>query len=164
MISKPSRRSLAAPISTLGRDATQFGVKPNSADEQTRALQRAIDETARLRVPLALPPGTYRSSMLTLREGSQLIGIRGATRLIFAGGGPSLFNAERAANVALADLTLLRALVEKTGPSAKLHLVQGADHAFALPKGSARSQKDVYEEIAGAVADFGATLAASSGG
>ncbi|MDU3047458.1 MAG: TIGR03808 family TAT-translocated repetitive protein, partial [Bradyrhizobium sp.] len=31
-------------ISTLGRDATQYGVKPNSPDDQTRALQRAIDE------------------------------------------------------------------------------------------------------------------------
>ena len=48
----------AAPLtSTLGRDATQYGVRPNSPDDQTRALQRAIDEAARAQVPLALPPG-----------------------------------------------------------------------------------------------------------
>lgn len=98
--------ALAAPISTLGRDATQFGLRPNSTDDQTRSLQRAIDETTKARVPLALPPGTYRSSMLTLREGSQLVGIRGATTLAYVGGGPSLLNAERAGNVALNDLTL----------------------------------------------------------
>jgi predicted alpha/beta-hydrolase family hydrolase len=67
-------------------------------------------------------------------------------------------------NDALADLTLIRGLVEKIGPAAKLHMVQGADHAFAMPEGSERSPQDVYEEIAGAVADFGATLAASKGG
>ena len=35
----------AAPLtSALGRDATQYGVRPGSPDDQTRALQRAIDE------------------------------------------------------------------------------------------------------------------------
>src|SRR5918912_2967309 len=78
----------AAPLtSTLGRDATQYGVRPGSPDDQTRALQRAIDEAARAQVPLALPPGAYRSSLLRLAEGSQLIGVRGATRLVFTGGG-----------------------------------------------------------------------------
>jgi hypothetical protein len=49
----------AAPtISALGVDAGQFGVRPGSADDQSRALQRALDETARTRRPLALPPGS----------------------------------------------------------------------------------------------------------
>ena len=39
----------AAPLtSTLGRDATQYGVRPNAPEDQTRALQRAIDEATRL--------------------------------------------------------------------------------------------------------------------
>ena len=34
----------AAPLtSALGRDATQYGVRPGSPDDQTRALQRAIE-------------------------------------------------------------------------------------------------------------------------
>ena len=52
----------AAPLtSALGRDATQYGVRPGSPDDQTRALQRAIDEAARAQVPLALPPCATRS-------------------------------------------------------------------------------------------------------
>src|SRR3954449_8321207 len=61
----------AAPLaSTLGRDVTQYGVRPGSPDDQTRNLQRAIDEAARAQVPLALPPGVYRTGMLRLQNGS----------------------------------------------------------------------------------------------
>ena len=42
-LSWPPDAAQAAPlISTLGRDATQSGVRPNSPDDQTRALQRAM--------------------------------------------------------------------------------------------------------------------------
>jgi uncharacterized secreted repeat protein (TIGR03808 family) len=119
--------AIAAPISTLGRDATQFGVKPNSPDDQTRNLQRAIDEAAKARVPLALPPGTYRSSMLTLREGTQILGIRGATKLVYNGGGASLLNAGHASHILLSDLALDGgniALPERRG---LLHVVDGRD-------------------------------------
>jgi uncharacterized secreted repeat protein (TIGR03808 family) len=96
----------AAPLtSTLGRDATQYGVKPGSPDDQTRALQRAIDEAARAQVPLAIPPGVYRTGMLRLQSGSQLVGIRGATRLVFSGGA-SLLLGEGADRVGLTGLTL----------------------------------------------------------
>src|SRR6266568_8505471 len=66
----------AAPLtSALGRDATQYGVRPGSPDDQTAKLQRAIDETARAEVPLALPPGVYRTGMLRLSNSSQLVGV-----------------------------------------------------------------------------------------
>ena len=96
----------AAPLaSTLGRDATQYGVKPGNPDDQTRALQRAVDEAARAQVPLALPPGVYRTGMLRLQSGSQLIGVRGATKLVFTGGA-SMFLGEGAARIGLAGITL----------------------------------------------------------
>ena len=58
----------AAPLtSTLGRDVTQYGVRPGSPDDQTAKLQRAIDEAARAQAPLALPPGVYRTGMLRLQ-------------------------------------------------------------------------------------------------
>jgi uncharacterized secreted repeat protein (TIGR03808 family) len=95
----------AAPLTAmLGRDATQYGVRPGSADDQTRALQHAIDEAARAGMPLALPPGVYRTGMLRLQSGTQLIGVRGATKLAFTGGASMLLS-EGADNVGLAGIT-----------------------------------------------------------
>jgi uncharacterized secreted repeat protein (TIGR03808 family) len=91
--------------STLGRDATQYGVHPGGPDDQTKVLQRAIDEAARAQVPLALPPGVYRTGMLRLQSGSQLVGVRGATRLVF-NGGASMFSGEGANSVGLINVTL----------------------------------------------------------
>lgn len=96
----------AAPLtSTLGRDATQYGVRPGSPDDQTRVLQRAIDEAARAQVPLALPPGVYRSGLLRLSSGTQLVGVRGATRLVF-NGGASLLQSEGADHIGISNITL----------------------------------------------------------
>ena len=101
-----STGSHAAPLmATLGRDAAHYGVTPGGPDDQTRALQRAINETARERVPLALPPGVYRTSMLTLPDGARLVGVRGATRLVLSGG-PSLIAASRCEGVGLTGLAI----------------------------------------------------------
>jgi uncharacterized secreted repeat protein (TIGR03808 family) len=80
-------------------------VRPGSDDDQTKALQKAIDEAARMRSPLALPPGVYRAGMLRLSSGTQLIGVRGATRLVFTGGA-SMLSGEGADNVTLTGITL----------------------------------------------------------
>ncbi len=102
----PATAARAAPLtSTLGRDITQYGVRPNSPDDQTRALQRAIDDATRAMVPLALPPGIYRSGLLRLSTGTQLIGVRGATILKFSGGA-SLLAGEGADHIDLNGLTL----------------------------------------------------------
>jgi uncharacterized secreted repeat protein (TIGR03808 family) len=99
------RAARAAPlISTLGRDATQYGVHPGSPDDQTKLLQRAIDEAARAQMPLALPPGVYRTGMLRLQNGTQLVGVRGATRLVF-NGGASMLSGEGANSVGLLNIT-----------------------------------------------------------
>ncbi|MDE2603378.1 MAG: TIGR03808 family TAT-translocated repetitive protein [Bradyrhizobium sp.] len=96
----------AAPlISVLGRDATQHGVRSGSADDQTKALQHAIDEAARAQVPLALPPGVYRTGLLHLQSGTQLVGVRGATKLIF-NGGASMLQSEGAGHIGLTGITL----------------------------------------------------------
>ncbi len=66
-LAMPSEPARAAQLtSTLGRDATQYGVRPGSVEDQTKNLQRAIDEAARAQVPLALPPGVYRTGPLRL--------------------------------------------------------------------------------------------------
>jgi uncharacterized secreted repeat protein (TIGR03808 family) len=96
----------AAPLtSALGRDITQYGVRPGSPDDQTKVLQRAIDDAAHAQVPLALPPGVYRTGMLRLQSGTQLVGIRGATKLVF-NGGASMLSGEGAGSIGLSGLTL----------------------------------------------------------
>ena len=101
----PDAARAAPPTSALGRDATQYGVRPGSPDDQTRALQRAIDEAARAQAPLALPPGVYRTGMLRLQNGTQLVGVRGATRLVFSGGA-SMLQGEGAGSIGLSNITL----------------------------------------------------------
>ena len=91
-------------MSSLGRDATQYGVHPGSPDDQTKLLQRAIDEAARAEAPLALPPGVYRTSQLRLQSGTQLVGVRGATRFVF-NGGASMLSGEGASGVGLVNIT-----------------------------------------------------------
>jgi uncharacterized secreted repeat protein (TIGR03808 family) len=96
----------AAPLtSMLGRDATQYGVRPGSPDDQTRALQRAIDEAARAQVPLALPPGIYRTGMLRFQNGTQLVGVRGATKFVF-NGGASMLLGEGAGSIGITNVSL----------------------------------------------------------
>src|SRR6186713_979946 len=96
----------AAPLtSTRGRDVTQYGVRPGSPDDQTRNLQRAIDEAARAQAPWALPPGVYRTGMLRLQSGTQLVGVRGATKLVF-NGGASMLQSEGGCGIGLTNITL----------------------------------------------------------
>jgi len=106
MLTTAARPVLAAPLpSALGRDATQFGVRVNSDDDQTAALQKAINDAARAQVPLALPPGVFQTKTLQLPAGAQLIGVRGASRLSFIGGA-SLIASDDANGLSLINLTL----------------------------------------------------------
>jgi uncharacterized secreted repeat protein (TIGR03808 family) len=95
----------AAPLSSFGVDATQLGVRAGGGAEQSNMLQSAIDRTAGARVPLMLGPGDYRVSGLSLPSGTQLIGVRGATRLIFSGGS-AMFSARGGDHITLAGLAI----------------------------------------------------------
>ncbi len=114
----PAAAAPAAPsISALGIDAAQFGLRPGSSEDQSRALQRAVDETARTRSPLAIAPGTYRVGGVKLAPGTQIIGVRGATKLMLSDGRP-LFSAGAADHVGLSGLVLdgaKRPLPDRTG-------------------------------------------------
>ena len=50
---------------------------------------------------------------------------------------------------ALADLSLLRPIVDGLGPRATLHVVEGADHGFGVLKRSGRTPADVMDELTG---------------
>ncbi|MDO8980195.1 MAG: TIGR03808 family TAT-translocated repetitive protein [Afipia sp.] len=120
----PARAALLT--STLGRDATQYGVRPNSPDDQTRALQRAINESSNAQVPLVLPPGTYRTGALKLPNGAQLVGVRGATVLQFTGGS-SLVGSGGASGIALTGLTLDGSGIKLPNRRGLVHFENGLD-------------------------------------
>src|SRR5881392_1320557 len=80
--------SSTVPVSGLGVDAIHLGVRFNGSDDQTEALQRAIDRTAGARLPLILAPGVYRARGLVLPAGSRLIGVPGATHIMAADNAP----------------------------------------------------------------------------
>jgi uncharacterized protein len=54
----------------------------------------------------------------------------------------------------LADLGLITSVCERLGPRATLHVVEGADHSFAVLKGSGRTEAEVMEELVATVTDF----------
>src|SRR5262249_14490056 len=78
-------------------------VRAGSFEDQSRALQDAIDQAAGARVPLVLGPGVYRAGDLKLPSGAQIVGVRGATRLVLTQG-PSLISATRVDTIGLTGL------------------------------------------------------------
>lgn len=96
-----------------------------------------------------------------------LDGVRGLAFLGFplhAPNRPSAGRAEHLARVSipmlflqgtrdtLADLALLRPVVEALGSRAEMHVVEGGDHSFKVPKRSGGSAEDVMADLADAVA------------
>lgn len=54
----------------------------------------------------------------------------------------------------LADLGLITSVCGRLGPRAALHVVEGADHSFAVLKRSGRTDTEVMEELALTVAEW----------
>lgn len=54
----------------------------------------------------------------------------------------------------LAELTLMTPLCCRLGARATLHVVEGGDHSFHVPKRSGRSDAEVIQELSDAVLDF----------
>ena len=60
----------------------------------------------------------------------------------------------------LADLTLLRPLCDRLQGQARLHVIEGADHSFHVPKKSGRTDEDVLREMGEVAADWASGLSA----
>ena len=58
----------------------------------------------------------------------------------------------------LADLTLLRPILQALGPRAALEVVPEGDHSFAVPKRTGRTREQVLEALADRIAAFAGTL------
>jgi uncharacterized secreted repeat protein (TIGR03808 family) len=107
----------ATPGGGFGLDVTKFRVRPNGVEDQSRALQEAINAAAGSRVPLFFPPGVYRAGDLILPSGAHLVGVPGASRILL-GYGASLAASSRAEQIILSGLTFdggSRPLPEKRG-------------------------------------------------
>ncbi|MBX3535296.1 MAG: TIGR03808 family TAT-translocated repetitive protein, partial [Xanthobacteraceae bacterium] len=107
----------SAAVGTFGVDVTKLGVRPNAADDQSRALQEAINAAAGSRVPLFFPPGVYRAADIVLPSGAHLVGVPGSSRIAL-GYGASIFASSRAEQISLIGLVfdgVSRPLPEKRG-------------------------------------------------
>src|SRR5262245_19648513 len=74
---RPAATATTVPVSGLGVDAVHLGVRFNGNEDQTEALQRAIDRLAGARLPLILAPGVYRVRSLVLPTGTRMLGVPG---------------------------------------------------------------------------------------
>jgi len=141
------------------------------------AAVRAAVEEARVRlaeVPLIAGGKSFGARMTsTAASEAPLPGVGGLAFLGFPlhpPGRPGTARAEHLAAVgvpmlfvqgtrdAFADLALLRPVVGRLGTGARLHLVDGGDHSFAVLKSSGRSKDEVLDELADVVSRWGAGL------
>jgi len=125
-------------------DAVSLGIRPNAADDQTQALQRAISQAAAARAVLRLPPGIVRAGALQLPPFAAISGVAGSTRIIMSGG-PSLMTAIGGEHIGISGLTLDGADIPLPERRGLLHfsqaralriadcaIVNAARHAIAL--------------------------------
>ena len=67
-------------------DATEEGLAPGAADDQSALLMQALSKAEAIGQALFLPPGRYEISAVELPRHAHLIGVPGQTRLAFRGG------------------------------------------------------------------------------
>lgn len=86
-------------------NAADAGVTPGSTRDQGKALAKLLDKSAGSGAPVFLPPGTYSFSNIRLPARARLVGVSGATRLLYGGDG-FLLLAEDAEHIELSGLVL----------------------------------------------------------
>lgn len=84
---------------------TALGLRPNTMEDQSRALQRAIDTAAAARAVLHLPSGRYRAGNLKLPSCATITGVAGATQIALSAG-TSLITATDCDHIRLSGLVL----------------------------------------------------------
>lgn len=143
------------------------------------AVRAAVAEAARAcpRLPLVAGGKSFGGRMTSQAQAkTPLTGVVGLAFFGFplhAAGKPSADRADHLADVKipmlflqgsndkLAELGLLKPVVEGLDARARLHLVEGADHSFHVPARSGRNDREVMEEILDAFAAWVETIKAS---
>ena len=100
-----------------------LGLRPNASDDQSKALQRAIDTAAAARVTLHLPSGRYRAGDLKLPSYATVTGAAGATQIVLSTGA-SLVTATGGEHIRLSGLVLDGTDVPLPPRSGLIHFAQ----------------------------------------
>ena len=88
-LAAPGAAEAAAPAAALsGRTILDFGVAPDFSADQSGAMQKAIDELAAARQPIAIPAGNYRAQKLVLPPNATVLGVPGLSVLTAPGKAP----------------------------------------------------------------------------
>lgn len=88
-----------------GMDGTSFGLSPRNLDDQSKAFQDMLNAASEREIPIYLPAGNYIISNITLPKNVRLIGVPGATRILYRGNG-FLFQGADNDRVILRDLVI----------------------------------------------------------
>ena len=86
-------------------DGSSLGLRPNAAEDQSKAFQHAIDVAAAARAVLHITPGFYRAGALRLPPYARIAGVPGATRIVMSAG-PSILAATGSDHIAVSGLVL----------------------------------------------------------
>jgi predicted alpha/beta-hydrolase family hydrolase len=146
--------------------------RPDTPAVAQAAVRAAVEQAARLAPELPLFAGgkSFGGRMSSQAQAaSALTGVRGLVFLGFPLHPPGKPSDERARHLFevkipmlflqgsrddFADLSLIEPLVERLGSRALLRLFADADHSFHVPKRSGRSDKEVRDELLGALAGW----------
>jgi uncharacterized secreted repeat protein (TIGR03808 family) len=116
----PASGNLATP-GTI--DGATLGLRPNAPEDQTKALQHAVDHAAAARAVLQLAPGRYRAGELKLPSHAAIAGVAGATHIILAAGA-SLISASAGEYIRVSGLVLDGADVPLPAQRGLIHVAQ----------------------------------------
>lgn len=84
-----SAAEAAVPAAALSnRTVLDFGVAADSSQDQSGAMQKAIDELASSRQPIVIPAGNYRAQKLVLPSNATVLGVPGLSVLTALGKAP----------------------------------------------------------------------------
>ena len=85
-------------------NAVEFGMETSTVDDQSRRFQGLLEKASTENRPIYLPPGDFAVANIRIPRNCRLVGVPGASRLVFAGGAHFLM-AEGAEYVELTGVT-----------------------------------------------------------
>jgi predicted alpha/beta-hydrolase family hydrolase len=120
----------------------------------TATVRSAVESAAKTARGLPIVAGGKsmggRMTSLAMSEAA-LPGVRG---VVFFGFPLHQMGKPSAERDKLASLTHLKPLCKKLGKRARLHIVEGGDHSFHMPKSAGRSDDEVLDELAEIVSQW----------